>query len=633
MDSTVFGQLVARVERESDLAPRAYRFKVALLAILGLGVLIVVIGIAGMGLFALAGIALVLALTGFKAAIVILKLGKVLLLLAWPMWVLVKSSLRALLVRLPSPQGHEITRSQAPALFAAMDDMRARMHGPRFHHVLITDDVNAAVVQRPMFGLVGWPRNYLILGLPLLESLSTQEALAVVAHEYGHLAGSHSRFAAYIYRLRLSWGTIGQFAEHQQGWASRPLKSLVGWYAPYFNAYTFVLARANEYQADAASADLVGADVAANALKRVHLTVAQRELFMKDVIDGIGTHDQPPADLAVRWADQTRCDPGREQAATWLREALERQSDLADTHPALKQRLEALQSSVTSEQATPAPVDGASAAHAWLGQHLMALRDLIQREWRERVSQAWGQRHEAIQTQRDRLATLLAVAEPDVEQAIELIRLRMQLEPEGEHLAALQDFNAAHPDHALGLFLEGDLRLSQDDESGLVILDRVMLLDPDATKPVCESAFAFFKKRRDEAGAEAYGERWRAREQLEQRQAQELSKLDVSHELRSAQDLDPQDRNKALAIVRTSGSAVKRAYLVRRVLPSAPNQLTYVIALELSAWARMRRQHASIVQSLAKQQWPMHVFICTVHGEQAALKDKVIALPGALLPT
>jgi len=44
-------------------------------------------------------------------------------------------------------------------LFDAMDRMRERMKGPRFHHVLITDDVNAAVVQRPAFGLFGWPRN------------------------------------------------------------------------------------------------------------------------------------------------------------------------------------------------------------------------------------------------------------------------------------------------------------------------------------------------------------------------------------------------------------------------------------------------------------------------------------------
>jgi hypothetical protein len=36
----------------------------------------------------------------------------------------------------------ELDRRQAPALFTALADMRRRMHGPRFHHVLITDELN-----------------------------------------------------------------------------------------------------------------------------------------------------------------------------------------------------------------------------------------------------------------------------------------------------------------------------------------------------------------------------------------------------------------------------------------------------------------------------------------------------------
>ena len=67
-------------------------------------------------------------------------------------------------------------------------------------------------------------------------------------------ATPEGRFGAFIYRLRLTWGTIQDLTGQWQGWASKPFRSLVGWYAPYFNAYTFVLARANEYEADATSA-------------------------------------------------------------------------------------------------------------------------------------------------------------------------------------------------------------------------------------------------------------------------------------------------------------------------------------------------------------------------------------------
>jgi Zn-dependent protease with chaperone function len=41
-----------------------------------------------------------------------------------------------------------------------------------------------------------------------------------------------------------------------------PFNSFLEWYAPYFNATTFILARAHEYEADAASAELMGVETA-----------------------------------------------------------------------------------------------------------------------------------------------------------------------------------------------------------------------------------------------------------------------------------------------------------------------------------------------------------------------------------
>jgi Zn-dependent protease with chaperone function len=191
MEIDDFKRMVARLEQESVRAPQQYRMKVASLAVLGFAILGLVLATAGFGLVALAGIAGALLFTGGGALILLLKLGKLLFLLAIPLWFTLKSAVKALFVRLPAPVGREITREQAPALFDALDDMRRAMSGPRFHHVLVVDEVNAAVVQRPAFGLVGWPRNYLLLGLPLLECVSPDEAMAIVAHEYGHLAGSH----------------------------------------------------------------------------------------------------------------------------------------------------------------------------------------------------------------------------------------------------------------------------------------------------------------------------------------------------------------------------------------------------------------------------------------------------------
>jgi Zn-dependent protease with chaperone function len=341
MERAQFDAMVQRLESDSARAPRLYLAKVTLLALLGFVLLALIVGIAASGLAVLVGVALALMLKGGALWLWLIKFGKLGWWLAVPLWLLVKASVQALFVRIPAPQGREITRREAPALFAALDDMRRRLRGPKFHHVLVDDQMNAAVSQRPAFGLFGWPRNYLILGLPLLEGLQPEEALAVVAHEYGHVAGAHGRFGAYIYRLRHSWGTIQDTALAWHGWAGRLLGRMVAWYAPYFNAYTFVLARANEYQADATAADLVGTHAAARALKRFHVANGQHGHFISNTFDAMRDQSSPPRDLAHQWAARAVQTPAREQALGWLQNALDRAPKALDTHPTLRQRLRA----------------------------------------------------------------------------------------------------------------------------------------------------------------------------------------------------------------------------------------------------------------------------------------------------
>ncbi|MGA0612349.1 M48 family metalloprotease [Caldimonas sp. KR1-144] len=617
MEQARFEAMVARLERESAQAPRAYQFKVALLALLGFCILALLIASAGFGLVLLAGIALAALLGGAKFAVLLLKLGKLLLLLAVPLWFLVKSAVQALFTRLPAPQGLEIERSQAPALFQAMDDMRRRMKGPRFHHVLVTDEVNAAVVQRPLFGLVGWPRNYLVLGLPLLEALGPDEALAVVAHEYGHLAGSHGRFGAYIYRLRNTWATIQAISEQWQGWSARLLRRVVGWYAPYFNAYTFVLARANEYQADAASAELVGAPVAANALKRVSLSAAHWGAHFEQTFARIAEQPAPPSDVWVRWA-QAAPFPPADKTRGWLDAALARAPHVADTHPVLRERLRALRIDV---QAEPPPLGEVSAAQAWLGPQAAQLRTLLQSQWQERVAQPWKDRHDELQAQKRRLAELRALAQPALDEQLEALRLAIALEPDEDHLPALQAFNAAQPDHPVGLFFEGRWRLEHDDAGGLALLERAIELDADATKAASECAVVFLASR-DAAAAEVWRERWLRRDAWDTARHNELQALDRTHELQPPA-LDDEAMAHIQQLLATHGKGLKSAVLARRVLPSDPGLPTYVMALRLGAWARLRGHQAPIVNRLAAQEWPMHVFFCALDQQPRAYRKRL----------
>jgi hypothetical protein len=111
-----------------------------------------------------------------------------------------------------------------------------RLDTPPVHHVLITAEFNAAMAQVPRLGVFGWQRNYLLVGLPLLRSLSVVQLEAVLAHELGHLSRGHAGLGNWIYRLRNTWQRLDQALEARPQWGAGTIRHFLSWYAPYFNA-------------------------------------------------------------------------------------------------------------------------------------------------------------------------------------------------------------------------------------------------------------------------------------------------------------------------------------------------------------------------------------------------------------
>src|SRR5262249_53378187 len=154
--------------------------------------------------------------------------------------------------------------------------------------------------------------------------------------------GSHGRTSAWIYRSRLGWSQLlARMEADKQRLGSFVFRPFFRWYAPYFNAYSFVLARAQEYEADRCSTQVASRRAAADAL--VTLRCASRlldrrwERIWKRVEHAPHPDVRPysdlrPSELAVDAAE----------AQKWLDEALAVETDYGDTHPCLRDRLDAL---------------------------------------------------------------------------------------------------------------------------------------------------------------------------------------------------------------------------------------------------------------------------------------------------
>jgi len=378
MSREEFDALIEKLEGVSRKNPRLYIARViGLVALAYLYLLLVLFG--SLGLCILMVVMVIYAPFTIKFAIIgLIAFGGIFL-----------AVLRGLWVKLSPPKGETVTREKAPKLFALLDDLRNALDCKPFHRVAIVNDVNAGVVQVPRLGIFGWHRNYLILGLPLMQILAPEELKAVLAHEFMHSSRGHGRFGNWLYRVRRTWAQIfDQMRRRRTRWGSFVFK-FFNWFWPLFNGHAFVLARTNEYEADACSVRLAGADAAASALIRTRIGGSFIvEKFWPGIFARANQENDPPASVLQELNQALKNGPHAEDVSRWLRQSFLTETNNADTHPCLTDRLRAIgrlpagiETGRFPETIPPAPPQ--NAAEFYLGDFAGTMAQEMSDKWKK----------------------------------------------------------------------------------------------------------------------------------------------------------------------------------------------------------------------------------------------------------
>ncbi|HEX8245318.1 MAG TPA: M48 family metalloprotease, partial [Longimicrobium sp.] len=614
MDPDLFRQRAARCEALARRHRTLYRLLLVLLVALGYAYVLVVLGSA---------LLLALGVVGLLLAVTRNPVGAVRVL--GPVGEFSMRVGRALWVRVDPPEGIPVTAAQAPQLFAMIGELRRTLRTRPVHVVLVSGEVNAGMMQVPRLGIFGWHRNYLQLGLPLLQGLSSEQARAVVAHELAHLSARHSRRTVWVYRVRQTWHRLaGRLAEDGQR-PSGIFGAFFRWYVPFFDAFTLVESRENELEADRLAASAAGRGAMAAALARVAvLDRYDSDVFWPSFTALVADHPAPPhGPLAVR---QVAAD---ERASHWLRERLEEPNDAFQTHPQLGTRLQALEAGEMPPEALGAPER--SAAELWLGPLQDALSEQLDRAWIAAAREGWARQHHEIRAGRERLDELDRLAGAgslDAARALERTWLLEQHRKEVDVLPLYADLAAAAPGAAAVRYHLGRVLLARGDEAGLAHL-QAAAMERELVLPASEAAYGFLLARGRTGEARA----WLSRAQEAQREdsaAREERRALKPNEAVLPHAAGPQEVERLRALLETF-PAVRAAYLVRRVVRHRPDLPSHILVLDLGGWLR-RNKHttAAAVNGIAQRiDFLGHVWV--VAGHDAGRSRKASRVPGALI--
>jgi Zn-dependent protease with chaperone function len=530
---------------------------------------------AGLGLTArvvglgLLGYAYVL---GVLACLVALALGSLVLLpslltlfvVTLPVGGLALILCRALWVGNPAADGIRVRPDEAPELFALVREIRKELRAPRVHQVRFVGDFTAALAQVPRLGLVGPHRNTLVIGLPLLQALSPEEARAVLAHELGHLSRRHGRLGGWAFRSREAWARV-DFALGATRWTRLLFGAFLRWFIPTFDRVTFALAQAHEFEADRASVRIAGHDATGSALARTVVgTAFLDESLAPELWKRADVEPTPPGFVSAA-ARELRYAGEHKDAERWLIDALDARPEASSTHPTLRERLEALGFDPERVRPRPARVS-VSAAETLLGLELTArLTQALDERMCELVAEEWEEQYRGAQESAARLSELEdkgpwreLPAEELAEYAGHVSRLRGVEAAE----AAWERVLELEPSSGSALLALGEIHAKRGDADAVDLLERAARAEPvwaAAAHSIAAEAHAKAGRRREAAdarhrAADADAEFWEA--------MAELSNVNLDSEL-APHDLPAEVVASIAALF--DRREIARAYLARKV--------------------------------------------------------------------
>lgn len=627
-----FEALVKHLEGLARRQPRTYRLRVALLAALGY---VYIFSVLALLLLLIAALVWVVIFGGHLGGFLA---GKIIQILAFPL-VLVFLTVRSLFIYFPPPPGLELSRQQAPYLFALIEELTSALKAPRFHRVLLSGECNAGVFQRPRLGIFGWQQNYLIIGLPLMQAVPPEQFRAILAHEFGHLSGNHSRFAGWIYRVRKTWVQLLARLHpsgHQQG-SSFVFEGFFNWYAPFFSAYSFVLARMDEYEADRCACQLTGAQNTARALINVEVRSKFLERkFWPSVYQQVDHQVEPPSATFTSMSSALRTDVKPEDTTHWLEQALAQKTSNADTHPCLADRLSALgYLPAEQEQLSLPSFIEVSAAQQFLGNALEQLTAHFDHTWKEEVATLWRQRYAYAQEAQKNLQILDEKAQTQaltVEEAWNRAQWTAEFKGNEAAIPLFKEILTTHPEHGPANYALGQVLLQQMDASGIEYIEKAMTKVPDNVISGCELIYSFLKQQGRIEELKVYQKRAEQHYNLLMKAQQERSFVRASDQFQphNLPDTHIQQMCQQLSLY-----GVKKAYLVQKVVQYFPEKPFYVLGvkrdrrcLELDS----NKHDRQLINQLAKEvQFPSNAYIIVLNDNTKNLGKQLRRIEGSAI--
>ena len=415
---------------------------------------------------------------------------------AWISWYLYK-------VRPTLPAGRPLRQDEAPLLFELIEEARKEYGAPTIHRVRIIQSYEIEMVKTPKNGFPLVSTNTLLIGLPLLQSLSPRQLNLAVRREIIHLAGLYKRPYGWVFFLRKIWCQYRNL--HQNGWhpASIIMRAFFCWYAPLFKLISQAANREEEFYADRLVnfSDRNFTLIEMLASQSIHRRYLD-EQFWPELLNTAYKHPRPPYLPYASMEKSLRNRLDNQTAQLYLDAAMAEQDIHSDT-PALKQRL----SRLGMHTVLLPEIEAQSATRYFTAPALELIVGQMDRIWFKSSQYDWQQKFRTGQAEQSKLVELRLQAKQGLlsnSRAWEYIQLIKKYIQGEQALALYKQVLAIDTDDARISYDIGRTLLEHMDRQGIQALEDCIQKDASYTVMACQLITEFFVRAGDSRSAQAY---------------------------------------------------------------------------------------------------------------------------------
>lgn len=549
--------------------------------------------------------------------------------------------IRALWVSIDEPVGVKLERADYPALFELVDELCQRLN-VKVDYVMADDQYNAMVLQRPRLGFFGWYANYVVLGLPLMQSLPPAHFKAVLAHEFGHISGNHGKSNAFIYNQRVRLVQILTAMHQHSQLAMLMLVKFYDWYYPRFSASSLVIAREHEKQADIQAAEISSNETSGEALVLTEIKGNHLGNVWTNITERVKDIEAPPDLVYFEIGEKLALAPeDEEKALDALAASLRRATDNEDTHPSLSERLrivnfpEARMAAPELYKSVPLQIEkGQSAAELYFGKKLPSLIQHFSDAWANLSRGSWKNVHLQMLDAERQLLELKS--KPEEELTLQEMLTMASLTSGREGMPAAVPYYekvlTVDPQNGEARFAIGAHYLENKDERAYAILNALTGEKTQFGLYACASLKEFYEKQGMKDALKAIEKTWQEYEQIlllasAERGGLEQRDLIAAHEL-SQTTVD------ILVEQLKQYKSIKEVYLYRKVLEYLPDQKLYVLAIvpKTNMGFSLDSANFELQNRLAMElQMPGAFLVQVIDSSFNWMKDNAKSIPSALI--